>query len=200
MLSHKVKRTIITVASALALVLGGFGASVAAAPQEDHKVTICHRTDSVTNPYVQESVDVDSADGNTGNDNGQGDHSEHTGPVATSETVAQALKDNHENWGDIIPQHDNYAGLNWTAEGQAVYNNGCNYATPTTTENPGTTTTPGSVLGAGTTTNPQVVAPQGAVAAGAGGAKVYSPVAMVGMLGSFVALVTGGVLTARRRV
>jgi hypothetical protein len=91
------------------------------------KVTICHRTDSVVNPYQQETVDADSADGNTGNDNGQADHSEHTGPVATSEAFAQALKDAHQKWGDIIPPHDNYAGLNWTAEGQAVYNNDCNY-------------------------------------------------------------------------
>ena len=40
-------------------------------------------------------------------------------------------------WGDIIPPYDyepadfHYAGLNWTAEGQAIYNNGCNIPEPT---------------------------------------------------------------------
>ncbi len=106
------------------------------------KVTICHRTDAVTNPYEQIDVDVSAADGDTGNDNGLGDHSEHTGPVATSQTVAQALKDLDEKWGDIIPPHDAYAGLNWTTEGQAIYNNGCNYTsvTPTPTNTPVTPT------------------------------------------------------------
>ncbi len=93
------------------------------------KVDICHRTDAVTNPYTSNSVDADSADGDTGNDNGKGDHSEHSGPIATSQAVAQDLKDNDQKWGDIIPPHDNYPGLNWTTEGQAIWNNGCNYVT-----------------------------------------------------------------------
>lgn len=108
-------------------------------PEDKDKVTICHATDAVNNPYVRLTVDADSADGDTANDNGQGDHSEHTGPVATSEAVAQQLKDLKTAWGDIIPAHDNYAGLNWDATGQAVYNNNCNYATvPTPTPTPET--------------------------------------------------------------
>lgn len=93
--------------------------SILATAGNDDNVTICHRSNSVTNPYVQETVDPSSIDGQ-----GKDDHSQHTGPVATSQAVAQALKDNHEDWGDIIPNI-----LNWTPEGIAIYNNGCNYVT-----------------------------------------------------------------------
>ncbi len=119
----------VTIVLAMVAVKGGV---VSAKPvdQEDNKVTICHRTNSVVNPYVRETVDADSADGNTQNDKGQGDHSEHTGPIATTPQVAQALKNNKQDWGDIIPAHDNYAGLNWTAEGQAMYSNNCEYVEP----------------------------------------------------------------------
>jgi hypothetical protein len=97
------------------------------------KVTICHRTDSATNPYTNPDVDLASVDGDSTNDNGQGDHfAEHQGPVATSETVANGLKDSHTEWGDIIPPVTGVEpGLNWTAEGQAIYNNGCAYIPPT---------------------------------------------------------------------
>ena len=85
--------------------------------EQEDQVTICHRTNSVTNPYEQITVDESAVDGE-----GENDHTSHTGPVATSESVAQALKDDKENWGDIIPNV-----LNWTTEGQAVYNNDCEY-------------------------------------------------------------------------
>lgn len=105
--------------------------------KQDEKVTICHRTDSVTNPYVQEKVDNDSVDMDTGNDNGKGDHAaQHQGPLASSQSVAQVLKDAHTEWGDIIPPHDNYGGLNWTTVGQVMYNSGCNYVTITPTATP----------------------------------------------------------------
>jgi hypothetical protein len=91
------------------------------------KITICHRTDSVTNPYDTITVSVSAADG--GYDHG--DHySEHQGPLASSQTYAQSLKNAHQDWGDIIPPvpgHHN--GLNWTTLGQAMYNNDCNYVT-----------------------------------------------------------------------
>jgi len=90
------------------------------------KVTICHATASVQNPYVMPTVDFDAADGNAGNDNGQGDHFlEHTGPVFNS-TMQQG-----DSWGDIIPPIPGiHGGLNWTAEGQAIYNNDCVPTTP----------------------------------------------------------------------
>ncbi|TAL14140.1 hypothetical protein EPN95_04000 [Patescibacteria group bacterium] len=101
--------------------------SVSAHQDNNPKITICHRTDSVTNPYDSISVDVSAADG--GNDHG--DHySEHQGPLASSQTYAQTLKNAHQDWGDIIPPvpgHHN--GLNWTTLGQAMYNNDCNYVT-----------------------------------------------------------------------
>jgi|GEM_PF-994088 len=92
------------------------------------KVTICHRTDSVTNPYTNPTVDMSSVDGNAGNDNGQGDHLlEHTGPVF------QVGFTHDDTWGDIIPPLPGVTtGLNWTAEGQAIWNNGCNLPTQAT--------------------------------------------------------------------
>lgn len=130
--------SLLSLTSLLVLSTSNITASFAA----NDKITICHRTDSVTNPYVQITVDPNAADGDTGNDNGQGDHAaEHQGPVPTNETEAQAFKDSNIMWGDIIPPHDNFPGLNWTAEGQAIYNNGCNYTSVTPTQTPSETPT-----------------------------------------------------------
>lgn len=97
------------------------------------KVTICHRTNAVTNPYRVITVAQSAVDDIAGNSGKKADHyGEHPGPVASSLAVATALKQAKTKWGDIIPPvpgvHD---GLNWTAEGQAIYNNGCKYVTPT---------------------------------------------------------------------
>ena len=78
-------------------------------------IIICHRTNSPKNPYISKIASGSDIDGQ-----GNNDHTLHQGPVATSEAVAQALKDNKQNWGDIIPNV-----LNWTQEGQTVYNNNC---------------------------------------------------------------------------
>jgi hypothetical protein len=62
-----------------------------------HKITICHRTNSNTNPYVIITVDTDATHG--GKDKGYGDHAaEHRGPVWNP-----SLKADHVEWGDIIP-------------------------------------------------------------------------------------------------
>lgn len=122
--------------------------------QVEEKITICHRSNAVDNPYQKISVDLSAVDGE-----GKNDHSLHTGPVATSEAVAQALKDSKTKWGDIIPNI-----LNWTTEGQGVYNNDCHYVgqenppteppvvdedpTPDPTDEP--TDTPDGGLGGGT--------------------------------------------------
>ena len=92
----------------------------------DDNVKICHITSNASGPYVENSVSPSSINGI-----GNGDHYlEHTGPIATSVAVAQALKDAHQNWGDIIPPLAGYhSGLNWTATGQAIYNAGCSIST-----------------------------------------------------------------------
>jgi len=94
---------------------------------EDHKVTLCHRTNSEQNPYVVITVDKAGVF-KTGHDS----HDE--GGVYRPGDKARGVR-----WGDIIPPFTYYAGpqderngtvseyegLNWTADGQAVYNNGC---------------------------------------------------------------------------
>lgn len=68
-------------------------------------VTLCHATGSASNPYVQITVDDDA--------------------------VLKQGHDGHD--GDIIPPFTGYAGKNWDASGQAIWNNGCNPVAPTTT-------------------------------------------------------------------
>lgn len=117
------------------------------------KITICHRTNSVTNPYVQITIDTDAADGISGNSGGHGDHySEHQGPVFDV-NATYPTPHNGDQWGDIIPPvvlpgspdyntpGANTAGLNWTATGQAIYYNGCNVPAEDATANV-TVTTP----------------------------------------------------------
>jgi hypothetical protein len=79
----------------------------ARAPQP--KVTICHRTNSRTNPYNEIRVSVESLIK-------QG-HLTHTGPIFSEDV---------EEWGDIIPPipPDLPGGMNWP-EGQPVLNNSC---------------------------------------------------------------------------
>jgi len=86
------------------------------------KQTICHANssaDEANKPYV---VETPNKDGDVSG------HADHTGPI-----WAPGMKDAHETWGDIIPPFDfndngtpgHFDGLNWTAEGQAWFNNGC---------------------------------------------------------------------------
>lgn len=112
------------------------------------KVTICHRTDAVNNPYVEITVDSNAVDGVAGNSGNQADHfGEHKGPIATNEAVARDLKEDHVEWGDIIPpvtpHHD---GQNWNSVGQAILENDCNFVqateTPRPTDTPQPTETP----------------------------------------------------------
>lgn len=77
------------------------------------KVTICHASDSQTNPYntqqPSKSADVSG-------------HDDHNGVVWYPGIADHA-------WGDIIPPFyyigGYYAGQNWTTDGQAIWNNNC---------------------------------------------------------------------------
>lgn len=98
-----------------------FPPSGASKANDNDKVTICHATNSNSNPYNKENpkkdADVSGHDG-------------HNGPVWFS-----GIKG---DWGDIIPPftyHDkngnhSYPGKNWTVEGQAFYNNNCDKPAP----------------------------------------------------------------------
>jgi hypothetical protein len=136
---------------------------------KNDKQTICHATNSNTNPYVVI----------TPNKNGDVDgHAKHTGPIWTADLKAQ-----HISWGDIIPPFDyndhgtaaHYDGQNWTDVGQAWFANGC--AAPTGGGGGGTTTgattgaSTGASTGAGTgaSTGASTGAGTGASSGGGGG-------------------------------
>jgi hypothetical protein len=113
----KLKQSALGALSVVALVGSSlaFGATSANAEIVD-KVTICHRTNSDTNPYVVITPDVAGVlDGHA---------NKHDDPRVWNDT----LKAQHLKWGDIIPPFEydggTFLGLNWTAEGQAIYNNG----------------------------------------------------------------------------
>lgn len=125
------------IAVLISLFLGGAALATSASATPGHTpVTLCHATNSSHNPYVSITIDVDG---------GWHGHDKHTGPVF------QAGMHSGSNWGDIIPPTP-YKGstfsLNWDAEGQAIYNNGCAVVvteptpTPTPTTSEPTTPTP----------------------------------------------------------
>jgi hypothetical protein len=113
-------------------------ATPSSTPHGVQKIRICENTDSHSNPYVNINVDQDSADGQTGNDNGQGDHYlTHTGGIWYDGAP-------DHSWGDIIPPvaangaNPGHNGRNWNSQGQAIWNNNCNMTTvndPTPTPN-----------------------------------------------------------------
>lgn len=131
-------------------------------PDPEHKVTLCHSTASRTNPYVVITVDIASVL--------QEGHDGHTGPIF-SPSLPQ-----HADWGDIIPPFDQgpgqaYPGKNWTAEGQAILENGCELPGPTTTTTAPTSTTAGPT----TTTAPSTTTTGGPTTTTAGPTTTTAP-------------------------
>ena len=82
------------------------------------KVTICHATDSAINPYERITVNVNAADGVSGNSGQTADHYSHTGPIYYTGIDTA--------WGDIIPAIEGvHDGLNLTTLGQYILDHNC---------------------------------------------------------------------------
>ena len=90
---------------------------------KDHKVTICHATNSATNPYTKNTVSYKSVVKKAGHNSHQ-----HDG-VAVSIDHAEQLKKSGKRWGDIIPElaKYNFAGMNLTTEGRTILANDCKF-------------------------------------------------------------------------
>jgi hypothetical protein len=86
-------------------------------------VTLCHADHAATKPYEIVTTDI-ASDGLV-----QGGHADHGGDGV----YYDGAKGDKFDWGDIIPPYSAdtddgpflYPGLNWTAEGQAIFKNDC---------------------------------------------------------------------------
>ena len=138
------KTRLIRVATS-ALLLAGFATSIsggtvanAAQPGNSNNVTICHRTASVTNPYVRITVDQRSV-GNANSKHGGGSHDHWATSVYTTKpnpnvfNPAKTYPSNDKKWGDIIAFTDvsgnqltgnayQVRGLNNTGFGAEIFN------------------------------------------------------------------------------
>ena len=119
--AHRAFGAAVVLAATCGLVLAASSAGAA----HDHKVTICHATDSTTNPYSLITVDYHSItlEG----------HGGHEGPI-----YAQGMT---HGWGDVIPAFDfgasnQFAGMNLDEAGEALLASGCS-----SVPEPSTTTT-----------------------------------------------------------
>lgn len=115
--------------------------SSSAANRNSEKVTICHRTSAVTNPYRMITVSVNSVVGNNGHHNNVHNHETNgADPVTTGPGVFNpagqpngVYAPNAKKWEDIIPAffynvtqgqtvtRTYFPGRNWTTDGRAIY-------------------------------------------------------------------------------
>ena len=123
---RKVGVSLVATAAIFGTMLMAGATPASATPPPDHKVLICHATDSATNPYVQIDVDIASSGFL------KAGHNDHVGDgVPTAGQTAADMKAAGLKWGDIIPPYDyapanfHFDGLNWDSDGQAIYNNDC---------------------------------------------------------------------------
>lgn len=90
-------------------------------PPPSRKVTICHRTHAVTNPYVRITVDYNSVNKKSGH---QGHDEIFAGQHVFTAGIYTRAKD--KLWGDIIPADpsglNRWQPLNWTTLGAQIYN------------------------------------------------------------------------------
>lgn len=113
-------------AAAVCLLLVGGGLNVASSEPAHVKVTICHRTNSVSNPYNKITVSLNAVDGE-----GHSDHQGHDEGGIFDPAID--YPPNQKDWGDIIPPFDengdpitdlSFPGsLNWPL-GQTIFENG----------------------------------------------------------------------------
>ncbi|MFP5488453.1 MAG: LPXTG cell wall anchor domain-containing protein, partial [Acidimicrobiia bacterium] len=89
---------------ALMVVAPGAGAEDVLEPPIVREVTLCHRTNSVSNPYREITVSVDGSDGSLGS--GRNDHTHHEGPAFDfNDSSGYQAPFNEDDWGDIIPMY-----------------------------------------------------------------------------------------------
>jgi hypothetical protein len=96
------------------------GTNKTIAEEDNDKVTICHRTNSVTNPYVRITVAASSIYKNAG-------HYGHDEIYDGNHVFNSAVDypNNKKDWGDIIPadptRKNRWAALNMTPLGKKIY-------------------------------------------------------------------------------
>jgi uncharacterized repeat protein (TIGR01451 family) len=97
-----------------------------------NNIRICHGTGSIGNPYIINTPDANSTGGQQSLFGPNG-HAGHTG-TPPGMLYTPGVSQNGDDWGDIIPPFDyldsngvtqHYNGLNWSAQGQAIWNNNC---------------------------------------------------------------------------
>lgn len=116
-------------AAAGAMMIGAGWLASTSVAAEQLSLKICHATNDPTNPYSLLDVPYSSFD-----DEGDSNHSLHSSDIIPPDI-----------W--VIP-----AGLNWTDENRAIWENGCVVPAPTTTLDPAVTTTTTTTTEVTTTT------------------------------------------------